>query len=132
MAFLGDGTMFFTERNGPVKVRRTKQPDQHRCGTERPGSERQRRVMGIAATEPNLVASLFVCYSATNDNRVVRYDYNLTLSAVVGSAVIVDGITEDGSPFGHQGCRIRVGPDGKLWVGTATRVFLGCHKTSGR
>lgn len=110
MAFLPNGTMFFTQRDvGGVSVR-------FGDGTIVPAVQPadSRDLMGIAV-EPT---TFFVCYVAASDVRVVRYPYTLgpLSTVVVGPGVpIVTGI-----PFAtaHSGCRIRVGPDNKLWVTT--------------
>lgn len=117
MAFLADGTMFFSERPGSVKVRLTN-------GTingivipadiEAVGSA---GMMGIAA-DPNFASNnlLYTCYAATNDIRVVRWQVNNTFNGVVGGATVIVGGIPKGAD--HFGCRIRFSPDGKLWVTT--------------
>jgi glucose/arabinose dehydrogenase len=116
MAFLADGTMFFSERPGSVKVRLTNgtingiviPPDVVAADTA--------GMMGIAV-DPTFTSNklLYTCYAATNDVRVVRWQVNNTLNGVVGSTVVVDGIPRGAD---HFGCRIRFSPDGKLWVTT--------------
>ena len=74
MSFLSDGTMFFTERPGPVKVRLTN-------GTINtivtPGdvvASGESGMMGLAV-DPNFASNHFVytCYTTGGDNRVVRF-----------------------------------------------------------
>jgi len=118
MAFLDGGTMFFTQRPGPVSVRLTN-------GTINPivtpgdvAPAGEAGMMGLAV-DPNFAANrfLYACYTATNDNRVVRWEVNATLNGVVSPTptVLVSGLAK--ANF-HDGCRVRFGPDGKLWVTT--------------
>jgi glucose/arabinose dehydrogenase len=121
LAFLGDGTMFFTVRAGPVKVRL---PDQvvRTLGTPadvRTGSEGG--MMGLAL-DPDFSTNryLYTCYSATNgtpDNRVVRWTVNAALDGFDASTPIVTGIPY--STGRHSGCRVRFKPGtSELWIGT--------------
>lgn len=114
MAFLSDGTMFFTERPGPVSVRLTNgtinnivTPADVTTPAEAAG------MMGIAV-DPSFTVNHFIytCYTATNDIRIVRWLVNPTLNGVLSSTVIVQGIAQGAD---HFGCRTRFGPDGKLW-----------------
>jgi aldose sugar dehydrogenase len=116
MAFLGDGTMFFTQRPGPVKVRLP-------VGTINdivtPGDvvlEGAGGMMGVAV-DPSFGSNrfLYTCYLTSGDVRVVRWQVNLTLNGVVGSGTpILTGIPHGSD---HFGCRIRFGPDGNLYIG---------------
>ncbi|GGK66451.1 hypothetical protein Sme01_10790 [Sphaerisporangium melleum] len=113
IAFLPDGTALVTER------------DTARIMQVRPGS-----TPTVAATVPNVVPSgeggllgiavsptyaqdqyVYVYYSASSDNRVVR----LRLNAPATQQVIVSGIPK--ASF-HNGGRIAFGPDGMLYVAT--------------
>jgi glucose/arabinose dehydrogenase len=117
MAFLADGTMFFTERPGPVRVRLTNGMVN---GIVTPGDVApagEAGMMGLAV-DPGFASNRFIytCYTATSDNRVVRYQVNNGFNGIVGSAtVLVQGLAK--ANF-HDGCRVRFGPDGKLWVTT--------------
>jgi aldose sugar dehydrogenase len=73
-------------------------------------------MLGLAV-DPNFAANryIYTCYTATNDNRVVRWQVNNTFNGIVGATVILQGLAR--ANF-HDGCRIRFGPDGKLWVTT--------------
>jgi hypothetical protein len=73
--------------------------------------------MGLTV-DPSFASNRFIyaCYTATGDNRVVRWQVNNTLNGVTGAGtVLVQGLSK--ANF-HDGCRIRFGPDGKLWVTT--------------
>jgi aldose sugar dehydrogenase len=117
MAFLPDGTMFFTERPGPVKVRL---PNGVISNIVTPGDVApagEAGMMGLAV-DPGFAGNrlIYTCYTATGDNRVVRWQVNNTLNGVTGAGtVLVQGLAK--ANF-HDGCRIRFGPDGKLWVTT--------------
>jgi glucose/arabinose dehydrogenase len=118
MAFLPDGTMFFTQRPGPISARLTN-------GTINPiitpadvAPAGEAGMMGLAV-DPNFAANhlLYACYTAPSDNRVVRWEVKATLDGVVNATptVLVMGLAK--ANF-HDGCRVRFGPDGKLWVTT--------------
>lgn len=117
MAFLADGTMFFTERPGPVKVRLTNGTINTIVSPLDVTAANEAGMMGLAV-DPAFASNRFIyaCYTATNDNRVVRWQVNNTLNGVVGA--LTEIVTGMGKANFHDGCRIRFGPDGKLWVTT--------------
>ncbi len=112
-----DGTIFFTERNGNVRI------IQDGIVSEKPilsldvgGGEGG--LLGIAL-DPNYLENhyIYLFYTYNNffsiENKVVRYvESNLTLSE---NKVLIDKIP--GGPF-HAGGRIQFGPDGKLYITT--------------
>jgi glucose/arabinose dehydrogenase len=118
MAFLSDGTMFFTERSGPVKVRL---PNGTINAIVTPGDVSSPAgdsgMMGIAI-DPGFTINHFIytCYTTSSDIRVVRWTVNLTFDGVLppgdAGTPIVQGIPKE---VDHFGCRTRFGPDGKLW-----------------
>jgi glucose/arabinose dehydrogenase len=117
IAFLTDGTMFFTERPGPVKVRLANGTVNTVVtpGDVAPAGEAG--MMGLAI-DPSFASNrlIYACYTASNDNRVVRYQVNDTFNGIVGAAtVLVQGLAK--ANF-HDGCRVQFGPDGKLWITT--------------
>jgi glucose/arabinose dehydrogenase len=128
------GTMFFTERHGPIKVKRSggtpvqllpAPPD------SQPGGEGG--VMGIAV-HPAFGSSsnrfLYVCYTTASDNRVVRFTVNASFTApLINPVNLVTGMAKAGN---HNGCRVRFGPDGKLWItmGDAGNASLARNPTS--
>jgi glucose/arabinose dehydrogenase len=116
MSFLPDGRMFFTERPGPVKLRLTNGTINSIVtpGDVAPAGEAG--MMGIAV-DPNFASNnlIYTCYTASSDNRVVRWHVNATLNGTDASTVLVQGLSK--ANF-HDGCRIRFGPDGKLWITT--------------
>ena len=115
MAFLPDGTMFFTERPGAVNVRL---PNATITNVVTPGDVAPTDSAGMmgVAVDPNFASNKFIytCYSTATDNRVVRWQVNDTFNGVLGNTVVVT------IPKGldHFGCRTRFSPDGKLWVTT--------------
>jgi aldose sugar dehydrogenase len=117
ISFLNDGTMFFDEREGGIKIRKTNGSIATAVST--PGdlsTGNGRGLMGLAVREPDVAQNVpvYLCYSATSGQRVVRYTYNLLTGLVVSTTNILSW------PLGvdHNGCRIRFGPDGLLWIGT--------------
>ena len=73
-------------------------------------------MMGLAV-DPGFGSNHFIytCYTTANDNRVVRWHVNPALTGTDGSLVLVSGIAR--ADF-HDGCRVRFGPDSKLWITT--------------
>ncbi|MBA4459921.1 MAG: PQQ-dependent sugar dehydrogenase [Nitrosopumilaceae archaeon] len=131
MVWAPDGTIFFTERSGHLRV------IQDGIVLEKPifsldvgGVEGG--LLGIAL-DPNYQENHFVyLYYTYNDflstqNKVVRYvESNLTLKE---NKVLIDNIP--GGPF-HDGGRIQFGPDGKLYIttGDAGNADLAQDKNS--
>jgi glucose/arabinose dehydrogenase len=127
LGFLGDGTMFFTQRSGAVRVRL---PNGTVNAIVTPSDVRatggEGGMMGIAV-DPQFATRrlIFVCYSSSaptgtaTDNRVVRYKVNATFNGFTNTRVIIAGMPHnDGAAGRHSGCRPRFGPDGNLWIGT--------------
>jgi glucose/arabinose dehydrogenase len=119
MAFLSDGTMFFTERPGPVKVRLTNGTINTIVTPGDVATGGESGMNGIAV-DPDFTNTRFIYtyYATANDNRVVRWHVNSTLNgldSVNPSTVITSGWPR--SNF-HDGGRLRFGPDGKLWFTT--------------
>jgi aldose sugar dehydrogenase len=122
MAFLSDGTMFFTQRSGPVEVRLTNGTINTIVTPSDVSSGGAAGMMGIAvdpafAMNPASVTNRFIytCYTTANDIRIVKWSVNPLLNGVVPPGTgtpIVQGISTGGD---HFGCRTRFGPDGKLW-----------------
>ena len=126
-----DGTIFFTERHGNVRI------IQDGIVSEKPilsldvgGGEGG--LLGIAM-DPNYPENHYIyLYYSYNDflstkNKVVRYvESSLTLSE---DKVLIDNIP--GGPF-HDGGRIQFGPDGKLYIttGEAGNANLAQDKNS--
>jgi glucose/arabinose dehydrogenase len=116
MSFVPDGRMFFTERPGPVKLRLTNGTINTIVTPADVAPVGEAGMMGIAA-DPNYASNNFIyaCYTAGGDNRVVRYHVNATQNGTDAATVLVQGLSK--ANF-HDGCRVRFGPDGKLWITT--------------
>lgn len=63
--------------------------------------------------------SLFVFLTTDKDNRILKYDLNTNDSgdwSLANKRVILKGIERSGKSTTHNGGRLAIGPDGKLWV----------------
>jgi glucose/arabinose dehydrogenase len=76
---------------------------------------------GAAATsQPYAGWSLFVFYTTQSDNRVVKYNLARSTAgqwSLSDQKVVVKGIERSAHTTTHNGGRLEIGPDGKLWVG---------------
>ena len=122
IAFVPDGRMLVTERRGTVQLFESGSPAAAKLATLAVDSVRETGEAGLMgiAVDPAFTANglVYVCATrlvppaGTPVNQVLRYK-------LVGNAwsfdsyVIRDGMRSGGN---HDGCRIRFGPDGKLWV----------------
>jgi glucose/arabinose dehydrogenase len=104
MAFLPDGTMFFTERPGPVKVRLTSGTINTIVTPADVAPAGEAGMMGLAV-DPGFASNRFIyaCYTAGADNRVVRYRVNGSFNGLVGGGTaLVQGLAKanfhDGVP----------------------------------
>ena len=111
-------TMFFTERHGPIKVKRGAAPPTMLLaapsGSDPAG---EGGVMGLAV-DPSFATTrrIFVCYTHDADNRVVPFTVNPAYSSLTEGTPIVTGIPKNDNV--HNGCRVRFGLDGMLWITT--------------
>lgn len=141
MAFLDDGTMFFTEKCKGLSVR---MPDgtvnalYGMGGSEGyPGTgddlfcEGQAGMMGVAIDPAFAENRRIYVYSTSNmsephTNRLMRFTVNEDFTAVSDRTDIVDDVPYKmeasdhpfGGPGAHNGGRVRFGPDGALWLTT--------------
>ena len=75
--------------------------------------------MTYAADRPDGKLSLFVFLTTLKDNRILKYDLDSDESgnwSLSNKRVILDGIDRSGLSTTHNGGRLAIGPDGKLWV----------------
>lgn len=75
--------------------------------------------MTYAADRVGGKLSLFVFLTTLNDNRILKYDLNTDDAgawSLANKRVIVKGIERSGKSTTHNGGRLAIGPDGKLWV----------------
>ncbi len=119
IAFAPDGRMFVTERVGNILVYASGAPNAPQlannaiAGIHAAG---EAGAMGIAL-DPDFANDHFVYVCASRDdngwlNQVLRYRENASRLTFDGY-VVRSGMYAGGN---HDGCRIRFGPDGKLWV----------------
>ncbi|MDE2968731.1 MAG: PQQ-dependent sugar dehydrogenase [Chloroflexota bacterium] len=117
IAFAPDGRMFVTERPGAIRVVRDGVLQDEPFAVLDVWAQSEAGLMGIAL-HPDFAANghLYVCYTYIHEqrgptNRVAR----LTDADGVGTdhTVVFDGIP---GARNHNGCRIRFGPDDKLYV----------------
>lgn len=147
MAFLEDGTMFFTEQCDGLSVMMPSGEVNALLGMGRPGGEGtgemyassaedlfcegQAGMMGVAV-DPNFEENRRIyVYSTSNmsdphTNRLIRLEVNEDFTDVSGRTDIVDDVpykmeaTDQpfGGPGAHNGGRVRFGPDGNLFLTT--------------
>ncbi|HEV2009489.1 MAG TPA: PQQ-dependent sugar dehydrogenase [Candidatus Limnocylindria bacterium] len=119
LAFAPDGRMFVTEKPGNILVFASGAANAAQLANNPVSNVRadgEAGVMGIAL-DPAFATNGFVylCASRTDGgwvNQVLRY-------RATGSTLAFDGYVIRTGMFAagnHDGCRIRFGPDGKLWV----------------
>lgn len=120
VAFAPDGRMFVTERVGNLLIYQSAQPGAVQVANVAITGVRAEGEAGLMSVEfdPAFTTNSYVylCVSRTDEgqwrNQVLRY-------RVVGDTVVFDnyvirrGMIAAGN---HDGCRVRFGPDGKLWV----------------
>ncbi len=75
--------------------------------------------MAYAADRSGGKLSLFVFLTTMQDNRILKYDLNTNDEgqwSLANQRVILKGIERSGKSTTHNGGRLAIGPDGKLWV----------------
>ena len=114
-----DGTIFFTERDGNLRViQNGKLQENPSLSLEVGGIEGG--LLGVTV-DPNYSENNYIyLYYTYNElistsNKVVRYQVAEDKKTVTEDKIIVEGIP--GGPF-HDGGRIQFGPDGKLYITT--------------
>ena len=121
LAFAPDGRMFVTERVGNILIYASAAPNAAQLANVFPvaniNASGESGLMSIEL-DPAFASNnlLYVCVSVNDGgqwlNQVLRYRMN-------GNAPVFDGyVIRSGmrASSNHDGCRIRFGPDGKLWV----------------
>jgi glucose/arabinose dehydrogenase len=120
VAPLPDGRMLVSERVGNLLVYQSTAPGAAQLANNQVVGTRENGeggLMGIAI-DPDFAANSFIYVCASRDdegqyrNQVLRYKLVGNLIAFDGF-VIRGGMTAAGN---HNGCRLRFGPDRKLWV----------------
>jgi glucose/arabinose dehydrogenase len=121
LAFAPDGRMFVTERVGNILIYASAAPGAAQLANVFPvgniNASGEAGLMGIEL-DPGFATNnlLYVCASVNDGgqwlNQVLRYRMNGN-TPVFDGYVIRSGMRANSN---HDGCRIRFGPDGKLWV----------------
>lgn len=120
LAFAPDGRMLVTERKGDIRVYASRTPGAALLSTTRVSGIRAEGEAGLLSIEldPAFASNglFYVCASVTDEgewrNQVRRYRLAGN-TPVFDAYVIRRGMAANSN---HNGCRIRFGPDGKLWV----------------
>jgi glucose/arabinose dehydrogenase len=125
LAFTPDGEMLVTQRTGEIGVKNGHQVDMLRhLDDVRVSGEGG--LLGLAV-DPDFADNrrIYVCLGSTKgdvptgneaDNRVARFKVNSAYTRLKQRTDIVTGIPNN--PAFHDGCRVRFGPDGFLWIST--------------
>ncbi len=122
VAVAPDGRMFVTERPGTISVFESTAPMAKRIASTQVSGVRAMGEAGLLglALDPDFARShfLYVCASRLDQgewrNEILRYRASATAIAV-DTTILRAGIVASGL---HDGCRMRFGPDGKLWIVT--------------
>ena len=115
-----DGTIFFTERTGNLRVIQADGVLQEKPLLSLDVGGVEGGMLGIAI-DPNYSENgyiyLYYTYNEfiSTSNKVVRYQINQENWTLTEDKVLIEGIP--GGPF-HDGGRIKFGPDGKLYITT--------------
>ena len=118
LAFAPDGRLFVTERPGRIRVVREGKLDPEPVVTLPAAHAGEGGLMGLAL-DPSFAETsrAYVCYTAERSGRLVNRVVALSLrdGQAREDRAVVDDIP--GSSI-HDGCRLKFGPDGKLYVTT--------------
>jgi glucose/arabinose dehydrogenase len=117
LAWTPTGTLLVTERSGDINA--VGNGNVVRIG--RPAdvvAQGEGGMMGLAA-DPGFAGNGFVyaCYLTASDVRVVRFTVGPGFSSLQSPTPLITGLPRSGTGR-HSGCRVRIGPDGLLWVTT--------------
>ena len=127
MVFIDKETLLFTERNGKVRLLRKDQLiPKPVLIVSQTDTTKKMGLLGLCL-HPDFEKNkyVYISYNYRIDQkaflRVVRYRFHQ--DTLIGPAVIIDGI--NASP-NHTGCRLKFGPDAKLYIttGDADRPIL--------
>jgi glucose/arabinose dehydrogenase len=122
VAVAADGRMFVTERPGTISVFESTAPMAKRITSAQVPGMRAMGDSGLLglALDPDFSRNelLYVCASRLDQgewrNQVLRY-HAAAGALTVENTILRNGIVASGL---HDACRLRFGPDGKLWIAT--------------
>jgi glucose/arabinose dehydrogenase len=116
LAFAPDGRLFVTERPGRIRVVTDGRLEREPVATLSVQASGESGLMGLAL-DPDFAGSgyLYVCYTTAKAGRAVNRLARLTLrEGRAGSErVLIDDMAAASI---HDGCRVKFGPDGKLYA----------------
>jgi glucose/arabinose dehydrogenase len=122
IAVAPDGRMFVTERPGAISVFESTAPLAKRVASAQVSGVRAMGEAGLLglALDPDFARNqlIYVCSSRLDQgewrNEVLRYRVSASALAA-DNTILRAGIVASGL---HDSCRMRFGPDGKLWIAT--------------
>ena len=118
LAFAPDGRLFLTERPGRLRVIKDGRLEREPVATLAVAAAGEGGLMGLAL-DPDFASNghLYVCYTTEKPGRVVNRVARLTLrdGRAGMERVLIDDIPAASI---HDGCRVKFGPDGKLYATT--------------
>jgi glucose/arabinose dehydrogenase len=121
MAFSSAGDLYFTERIGTVSVLRKGAASRTVIGTIADSTETggEGGLMGLAL-HPDFATNghLYIAYNSRSAGGIKVERYTATGDQIGSPKLILDGI---GGGTNHDGCALRFGPDGKLYMCTGER-----------
>jgi glucose/arabinose dehydrogenase len=118
LAFAPDGRLFVSERPGRIRVVKNGRLESAPAATLPAAAQGEGGLMGLAL-DPAFAQTgrLYACYTTEKRGRLVNRVVTLIPrdGATPDERVLVDDIPGAGI---HDGCRVKFGPDGKLYVTT--------------
>jgi glucose/arabinose dehydrogenase len=125
LLFLPDGQALFDQRDSGVISIITKDLEVKKIAFTRTTPPCEKFCEGgtlgmtIASNRPENKLSLFLFLTTDQDNRVLKYDLDPTEDgswSLSNKRVLIKGIERSGKSTTHNGGRLAIGPDGKLWI----------------